>query len=113
MRIEWTTFALNIVLEQSEYIAETRGQKAAEAWIEGIFARTEQLYDFPESGRIIPEFTPEIVPKSSSERGAPALREIRYGQYRIIYRIAPKVVYILTVRHTRQLLTEDDIEERT
>lgn len=46
MRIEWTTFALNIVLEQSEYIAETRGQKAAEAWIDGLFARTEQLTIF-------------------------------------------------------------------
>ncbi len=66
MRIEWTTFALNIVLEQSEYFAETRGQKVAEAWIEGLFARTEQLRDFPESGRIIPEFAPKIAPKSSS-----------------------------------------------
>lgn len=81
----------------------------AEAWIEGIFARTEQLYDFPESGRIIPEFASESI----SEPAAPALREIRFGQYRIIYRIAPKVVHILTVRHTRQLLSEDDIEERT
>ncbi len=99
MRIEWTTFALTIVLEQSEYIADTRGQKAAEAWVDELFARTEQLQDFPESGRIVPELA------------TPTIREIRHEQYRIIYRTTPKVAYILTVRHTRQQLTNDDIEE--
>jgi toxin ParE1/3/4 len=99
VRIEWTTFALMRVLEFSEYMAVERTPPFVEAWIDGLFERTSQLEMFPQSGRIVPELTTASV------------REIRYEQYRIIYRVHADTVYILTVRHTRQRLSESDFEE--
>ena len=43
---------------------------------EPLVARTKQLADFPESGRIVPEFHD------------PAAREIIHGSYRIVYRLS-------------------------
>ena len=52
----------------------------------------ERLKDFPEQGRRVPE----------SKRAD--VREIFFQSHRIVYRIEPKRIVILTVRHTRQLL---------
>jgi plasmid stabilization system protein ParE len=46
------------------------------------------LAAFPESGRIVPEI------------GDPALREVLYGSYRIVYELRDNRVEIATVAHT-------------
>jgi plasmid stabilization system protein ParE len=58
----------------------------------------ERLSELPESGREVPEF----------ER--PELREIIFRQYRIIYRRRADFVEVLTVRHSLQLLDEQDLD---
>lgn len=58
------------------YIAQDSHDRAC-AFGDALIARTKQLADFPESGRIVPEFHD------------PVAREIIHGTYRIIYRLSP------------------------
>lgn len=97
MKVTWSPLALERVAEIGGWIAEDRPDAAARVVAE-IFAAVERLVDFPESGRVVPEF------------GRPDLREIVTPPYRIIYRIAGDRVEILTVRHSLQLLDEDDLD---
>ncbi|MEW6194904.1 MAG: type II toxin-antitoxin system RelE/ParE family toxin [Bacteroidota bacterium] len=57
-----------------------------------IFSSIEILKDFPESGRIIPEYENKQI------------REIILGNYSIIYRFADNETNILTVYHSARLL---------
>ena len=98
MRIIWSPLAVERAYEEARYIAADK-PAAALAWLEGLFASTDGLERFPDSGRIVPEI------------GLPEYREIIYGKsHRIIYRREQNVVSILTVRRTRRLL---DIAEVT
>jgi plasmid stabilization system protein ParE len=57
----------------------------------------EELKAFPECGRIVPE------------TGNKAIRELIYGNYRIIYRLEEKRISVLTIRHEKQILPVDEI----
>jgi plasmid stabilization system protein ParE len=48
------------------------------------------LGQFPELGRVVPEV------------GRAEVREIIFRGYRVIYRVAPRLVEILTVRHGKR-----------
>lgn len=97
MKIQWSPLALERIEEIGKYIANDNLQ-AAMLWTEAVFDRVGQLKRFPKSGRMVPEVE------------SPVIREIIYGNYRIIYRIEPKVIRIQTVRHLRQILPDGDIE---
>ena len=98
MKIQWSPLALERMGEISDYIAQ-EGPMAAERWIRSIFGRVEQIRDFSRSGRPVPEI------------GRSDIRELVIANYRIIYRLEPKVVSILTVRHSRQILPAEEIDE--
>ncbi|HOE00241.1 MAG TPA: type II toxin-antitoxin system RelE/ParE family toxin [Kiritimatiellia bacterium] len=91
MKVEWAPLAIDRVAEIAAYIAEDN-PSAAEKWIRNIFVRVGQLRQFPRSGRAIPETTRKDI------------RELIWGNYRIIYRITARRVAILTVRHTKTIL---------
>jgi len=97
MRIVWSPLALERVGEIAEYIARDN-PAAAITWIDTIFAKVGNLADFPESGRHLPETR------------RTDLREIVFGNYRIVYRLRDMEIVILTVRHFRQILPTDDIK---
>ena len=59
----------------------------------------KQVKDFEHSGRCVPEITRKDI------------RELIYGNYRVIYRIDKDVISILTVRHSRQILINKDIDD--
>lgn len=65
--------------------------------VDRIFESVERLRDYPQSGRVVPEFEP------------PDLREIILGVYRIVYRGGDPHVVILTVYHSARLLTSADL----
>lgn len=67
--------------------------------MDGLFVSVEQLSSLPRIGRIVPELRRESV------------REVFYKQYRVIYKIQPERVEILTVRHMRQQFDEGDLSE--
>ena len=91
MKVTWSPLAIDRVAEIASHIAEDNSA-AAENWIRKLFAKTGQLSDFPESGHPIAE-----TPRRD-------IRELTWGNYRIIYRVEARQVAILTVKHARQIL---------
>ena len=64
---------------------------AAREWVEQVFAKAATL---------VPEIDRDDI------------RQLLHGQYRIVYRIDPKRVVVLTVRHGRRLWDPDEVESR-
>jgi toxin ParE1/3/4 len=98
MTIGWSPLAIERLTEATAFAAQDNPE-AAERWAAGAFELVEQLADFPESGRIVPELEREDV------------RELFYGAYRIIYRVSgeQEEVFILTVRHGRRQLEPSEV----
>jgi len=96
VRIIWSPLSLERVAEIADYIARDN-LTAAERWVNEIFKLVEQLEDLPKLGRIVPEIERDDF------------REIIKGNYRIIYRVEPEQVSILTVRHGKQILPLEKI----
>lgn len=90
-RVEWTLRALDDLHEIHDFISRDSPQAAA-GLVERIFASTDRLALFPQSGRIVPEF--------------PALpyREIIVSSYRVLYRLENDRVLIAAVVHGRRSL---------
>jgi plasmid stabilization system protein ParE len=59
---------------------------------ERLVAAVGRLESFPQSGRIVPEV------------GDESLREVIYGNYRLVYRLQPESVEVVTVYHAARLL---------
>lgn len=96
MKIIWSPLAIEKITEIARYIAQDN-PTAAQKWAETIFAKVEQVQSAPASGRIVPEVNRKEI------------REIIFGNYRIVYRAEPQNIAILTVRHGRQILPVDEI----
>ena len=99
MKIEWSPFSVKRANKIAEYIAKDSPDEA-DKWRQDLINRVDQLKEFPKSGRDLPELNNLSV------------REIIFGNYRIIYRIGRDKIFILTVRHTRQTLSESDIPNK-
>ncbi|MBI5102106.1 MAG: type II toxin-antitoxin system RelE/ParE family toxin [Nitrospirae bacterium] len=99
MKVVWSPLAIDRAAEIAKYIAQDN-IIAAENWVDTVFAKVEQLKSFPESGRTVPEINSQKI------------KELIYGNYRIIYRIEEKQVSILTIRHGKQILPTDEIGEQ-
>ncbi|MDD2603911.1 MAG: type II toxin-antitoxin system RelE/ParE family toxin [Desulfobacteraceae bacterium] len=97
MRIAWSPLAVERASEVVDYIAQDK-PSAADNWIRTIFSKVEQLRSNPEIGRIVPEI---------NER---QIRELIYGNYRIIYHVEAKQISILTIRHGKQILPIGEIK---
>ena len=82
--------------EIAQYIAADRPE-AAERWIDDLLRIVDGLARSPRRGRIVPEV------------GRSEVREVLHGSYRVIYRLDPKRVAILTVRHARRAFDPAEI----
>ena len=91
VRVVWSPLSLELVEEIARVIATDR-PVTARRWVVAVFDRVARLRQFPGLGRMVPELA------------RPEIRELPYPPYRIIYRVDPKRVMILTVRHGRQEL---------
>lgn len=98
MRLIWSPLAIDRISEIAGYIAQDN-PAAAEKWVDKIFGLVERLYEFPQSGRVVPEINNKMF------------REIVSGNYRIIYKYEGQQVLILTVRHGKQILPVEEIKE--
>ncbi len=96
MKIIWSPLAIDRISEIAEYISQDN-PSASVKWIDDIFAKIEQLNEFPESGRIVPETSRNNI------------RELIYGNYRIVYLIESEQISILTVRYFKQILPSEEI----
>ncbi|MES9857447.1 MAG: type II toxin-antitoxin system RelE/ParE family toxin [Sedimenticola sp.] len=96
MKLTWSPLAIERISEIAEYIAQDK-PTTAEKWVDKIFNLVERLSEFPESGRVVPEIDNKMF------------REIISGNYRIIYKHEKSKIFILTVRHGKQILPVDEI----
>lgn len=91
MKVVWTRRAKFRLQEILEYIAEDQPRNA-EHWVDRLIERGDSVGDQPMMGRMVPEYHDDTI------------RELLEGDYRIIYKILPARIDILTVRHGSRLL---------
>ena len=90
-RLLWSPQAVEDVEAIRSFVARD-SELYANLLVERIVAAVDRLDSFPFSGRVVPEV------------GDESLREVVYGNYRIVYRVKPEVVEIVTVFHSARLL---------
>lgn len=91
-KINWTPQAKNDLISIAEFIARD-SVKYAKIQVKRIRERVNQLGNFPNSGRVVPELD------------NPRTREVILGNYRIVYLISSdERIDILTVHHSAKLL---------
>ena len=96
MKIVWSPLAIDRAAEIAEYISSDN-PAAAREWVDKIFEKVALLSSSPEIGRVVPEIERKEI------------REIIFGNYRIIYRLESVSISILTIRHGKQILPVDEI----
>lgn len=96
MKIIWSPLAIDRVTEIAEYIAFDN-PAASQNWVEQVFEKVKTLESSPKMGRVVPEIERDEI------------REILYGNYRIIYHYSVQKISILTVRHGKQILPEEEL----
>ncbi len=85
-KIIWAPSALSDIESIAEYIERDSVDQSA-LFVSRVIDMADQLEDFPESGRVIPEINDDTC------------RELIYGAYRIMYRIAKQEIRITGVVH--------------
>ena len=93
MKVVWSPLAVDRAYEQARYIAQDKPDAALQ-WLDLLFESTDRLAMFPESGSLVPEI------------GLPEYRQVICGSHRVIYRVEPNRISILTVRASKQRLDE-------
>jgi toxin ParE1/3/4 len=85
-KVIWSPSALDDIEAIAEFIARDSTFHAS-LFVSRLIQTTDHLVQFPFSGRIIPEI------------GNQHCREIIYGSYRIMYRVAKNDIWITGVIH--------------
>lgn len=93
-RLVWAPQAIEDVEAIRAYVARD-SPHYADLVVERIVAAVARLENYPLSGRVVPEVADQ------------SLREVIHASYRIVYRLRPDVVEILTVFHGARLLRLD------
>lgn len=96
MKCVWTATAVARLEEIEDYIAADDPDAAAR-FVDALIDVGEGLADSPLRGRSVPE-----LPSSG-------LREVVFRRYRIVYRVRPKQIDILTVFEGHRLLREGEL----
>ena len=98
VKIIWTQRSLTDLKSIVEYISKD-SVKYASLTLERIIDVTKYIESNPRIGRMVPE-----IGKNDK------LREIIFGNYRIIYKItSTSIVYILTVHHSAKKLRQTSL----
>jgi plasmid stabilization system protein ParE len=98
MNIVWSSEALGKLDEIERFIAQDSSQRAA-VFIDRLLEKGDSIALFPEIGRVVPEFSRSDI------------REILFGNYRIVYRTAPLHIVILTVFEGHRKLRSEECEQ--
>lgn len=86
-QVKWTKRSLKDLKTINDFIA-LDSKFYATRFINQLMARVDQLVEFPESGRIVPE------------KNIPEIRELIEGNYRIFYRLNKEKVTILRIHNS-------------
>jgi addiction module RelE/StbE family toxin len=94
MKIVWSKTALAHLTAIYDYIAKDSPRYALRM-VDRLTYRSKQLAKYPESGQLVPEYSD------------PTLREVIEGSYRLIYRIEPSRVIVVSIVHGAQFFPPD------
>jgi toxin ParE1/3/4 len=98
VRIVWTELSTQDLKGIFDYIA-LDSQRYATITVNKIYQRTQPISDNPLIGRMVPEFLVKSI------------REVREGNYRIIYRIKGKTqIDIVRIYHVARLLRKKNLK---
>lgn len=98
MEIRWTREALGQLIEIEEFISRDNPERAA-LFVDLIIDHVEaSLPVNPRLGRTVPEIA------------NPAIRELLFRNYRIVYLLTESIIEILSVFEGHRLLRIDEIE---
>ncbi|MCA9647919.1 MAG: type II toxin-antitoxin system RelE/ParE family toxin [Myxococcales bacterium] len=95
--IRWTERAVADLIAIGDYIAHDNPD-AARSWVERLRERANTASELPSAGRIVPEI------------GRDDIREVLVRTYRIVYRVIPDEIVVLTVFEGHKLLDLDPDE---
>ena len=95
MRVHWTDTARDHLRAIYSYIARNSPQYALHV-VDRLTRRSQQIADFPLSGRQVAEF------------GVPQIRQVLEGPFRIIYYIKPDQIDVLAVVHGARQIPGDE-----
>jgi plasmid stabilization system protein ParE len=90
--IEFAESAVGDLEDILVWYADQQVPEVGKRLVREVVAQVERLSDFPESGRIVPEF------------GLAKLREIIYPPFRIVYRVDAARIWIIRVWRSERLL---------
>ena len=90
VKLIWSSEAADDLEEICEYISKD-SEYYARLFAQRIILLVERIADFPMAGRIVPEYQWND------------LRERVFQNYRIVYRIKPDAVEIVTIVHVARL----------
>lgn len=94
----WSETSKDDLKEIYSYIAKA-SRHYANSLINKINHSTKKLKYYPEIGRVVPEYQNVKI------------REIIFQNYRFIYQISEKKIFILTVFHTSRDLRKFELED--
>jgi len=94
VRVHWTDSAISQLIAIYDYIARD-SPFYAQRMVDRLTRRSQQLTDFPRSGRMVPEYEAEDI------------REVIEKPYRLIYHLGSDQIEILAVVHSAQLLPSE------
>ena len=86
MRVHWTDTALEHLAAIHSYVSQS-SPTYAQRLVDRLTRRSQQIAEFPLSGRTVPEF--EMA----------QIREVIEGPFRIIYHIKPDQIDVLALIH--------------
>lgn len=84
IEVRWTPQAADDLQAIHDFIARD-SPRYARAEVERILAAVDQLEEFPDCGRIVPEYQRDEI------------REVLERPYRIVYKRLPDVVFVLMI----------------
>ena len=91
LRIIWSERALHELEKVAAFIAADSPAHAA-LTVSHIIGRFHQAAEFPNSGRVVPEF------------GDPHLREVFWREYRLVYWVEKETIEIAAIHHGKRQL---------
>jgi addiction module RelE/StbE family toxin len=98
MKVRWTNEALDRLVEIEDFIAQDNPRRARR-FVTALIEEGESLSKNARRGRTVPEIS------------SPDIREVIVRNYRVIYRLQPGQVEILTVFEGHRQLRSDEIEK--
>ena len=103
MNVFWSPHANSLFLDILAQIEDALSIEDAFRWRERILDDADRLADFPFSGPVVPVECFHTIPANADR-----LRQVIVKPYRIVYEPVDDEIHILSIRHSRMLVTMDD-----